>query len=294
MKRTFITLLAAFTGIGAFAAESNDTIIVDMKKADRVIISENDSTLHVRIKGCAGNSSYLFDYTRSVEGQNSSLYINERAERWDFTTPFSKKKDKKSSSSHELCTGGLYFGFVTGIGAPANVDIDMSASYEIGTDLLTLSTLSKNKRHDFSIGFGLDWRNYRMTGHERFVKLEDGSIGTGAYPEGADIKFSRLKTFSLTFPLRYTYGVTKHLSVSAAAILSINTYGSLKTRYRLEGNKQRELDKNIHQRPVSVDLQAGVNWKWIGFYVKYSPVSVLNTAFGPDFKPLSTGIELFF
>lgn len=270
---------------------ASDTVIVSVKDAHRVVVTKNDSAMSVRIKGSGPDSAYVFQYSTAINDKNVSYYIDECADRWDFVTPF--KRNKNKDVSYQLEMGGLYFGMVTGLNAPESMNLDMTASYEIGADLLALNTLSKGKRHDLSIGFGIDWRNYRMTGRTRFVKQEDGSLGTGAYPEGADVKFSRLKVFSLTFPLRYAYGFCKDFSVNAAAILSLNTYGSLKTRYKLEGEKVREFSRNIHQHPVSVDFEVGVAWRSMGFYVKYSPVSVLKNDFGPDFKPLSTGIKIF-
>lgn len=256
MKSLFLVLPLLFAaGLRAAAAESGDTVCV------------------------------------RARGAESPDVVDRRADRWDFSVlPFSKKKNTK----YELRSGGIYFGFVTAPGAPAGLDVDMGASYEIGADLFEIATLSKNHRHNLSVGFGLDWRNYRMTGRTRFVREDDGAIGIGPYPEGADIRFSRLKVFSLTFPLRYVYGLSRHVSVNAAAILCLNTYGSLKTRYRLEGQKQREFDRHIRQRPVSLDLQAGISWKSIGLYVKGSPFDVLHKEYGPGFKPLSVGVDISF
>lgn len=294
MKKNLCMLLLALTGLTATAAESNDTILADVDNPRRVIVSESDSYLNISIQGRGGNPNYKFNYTRSTENLAASLSMKEQASRWDFSILTSSRRKSSHFSGKEIHMGGLYFGFVTGTGAPAGVNIDMLSSYEIGTDLLSLSRILANRNHRIRIGFGLDWRNYRMTGRTRFVKTENGDIGTGAYPEGADIKFSRLKIFSLTVPVRYTYYINRKFSVDAAAILCFNTYGSLKTRYKLEGQKHRDFDKSIHQRPVTVDFQLGANYKGVGLYVKYSPASVIKKDYGPDFKSLSTGVKLFF
>jgi hypothetical protein len=76
--------------------------------------------------------------------------------------------------------------------------------------------------------------------------------------------------------------------------LSVNTYGSLKTRYTDEnGAKHKYFNKNIHQTPVTVDFKGELNFGVIGVYVKYSPCNVLQSQYGPKFQSLSMGIVLF-
>lgn len=70
-------------------------------------------------------------------------------------------------------------------------------------------------------------------------------------------------------------------------------YCSLKTRYKLDGESYKITDNNIHQTPVTVDLQASFQCKIIGIYVKYSPCQILDAAYGPKFSALSAGIVLF-
>ena len=48
-----------------------------------------------------------------------------------------------------------------------------------------------------------------------------------------------------------------------------------------------------HQTPVTIDIQASIGYKTIGFYVKYSPCKILDTAYGPEFSALSVGLVLF-
>ena len=77
------------------------------------------------------------------------------------------------------------------------------------------------------------------------------------------------------------------------AIVNFNTHASLKTRYKLDGQEFKLTDSNIHQTPVTIDIQASIGYKTIGFYVKYSPCKILDTAYGPEFSALSVGLVLF-
>lgn len=230
--------------------------------------------------------------------------VYERADRWSFELPFSSAKSEpfrfrifpqrrnSGPRRYKSRMSGLQFGFVKGLGAP-EADIDMSASCEIGIQFFTLKKyLSASRRHSLGLGFGMGWRNFRMTGRRRFVKDAAGSLVTAAYPEGADAQFSRIKTFSLDFPLRYVFCVSRQVSLSAAAILKINTYGSVKTRYTLDGRKRRDLDRHIRQRPATLDFQTEAAWRRLGVYVQYSPCRVVHKEFGPALTPLSAGVRL--
>ena len=144
-----------------------------------------------------------------------------------------------------------------------------------------------------SMGFGLNWKNWRMTSRNRFIK-DNGNIVIGDYPENADIQFSRIKVFSLTVPLTYTQHIYDKIYLSVGPIININTHASIKTRYKEDGVKVKETDSNIHQSPITVDLMANLRFKSIGLYFKYSPNNVLDTDYAPKFKSISTGLTLFY
>lgn len=173
----------------------------------------------------------------------------------------------------------------------------MSASREITLpNIIGIGWRPWRNNHRFSVGVGINWKNFRMTGKTRFIK-EGQNLITGPYPDGADIKFSRLKVFSWTFPFLYQvdFGRKDHCSFQIGPVVNFNTYGSLKTRFvNAEGRKEKLIDKNIHHNPVTVDLMAELNFYGVGYYIKYSPCDMLDTDFGPEFQFLSMGISLFF
>lgn len=144
-----------------------------------------------------------------------------------------------------------------------------------------------------SLGFGMTWRNYRMTGRTRFIQEGDNLV-LGDYSEGAEIKFSRLKVFSLTVPLMINQSLGRKVVLSVGPVINFNTDGSLKTRYTLGGEKVKEKSNNIHQKSMTIDLMTKLRFKSIGMYAKYSPSDMLNTEFGPKFRSFSTGITLFY
>lgn len=132
-----------------------------------------------------------------------------------------------------------------------------------------------------------------MTGKQRFIKDSGTDMSIGAYPEGADIQFSRIKVFSWAVPVMFTHETKNNFNFSFGPIINFNTHASMKTRYKLNGEKYKLTDDNIHQTPVTVDIQASFGFKTLGFYVKYSPCNVLDNTYGPEFSALSVGLVIF-
>lgn len=288
MKKSFSLLTLALAALPAAAALPEDTVVT-VTRPDSVILLQSDSTVHLSIYGREDDDTYRFDYDKkfSPEGR---VVTHQKTSGLDFTLPFLRPEGQRGKSYFSM--GGVGFGFVNALGAPDPMNVNMAASYEVFADLLTYGRYV-GPHADLSIGFGINWRNYRMNGRTRFVMSGD-CIGLSPYPDGADIDFSRIKVFSLTFPFRYTQHLSKHFTYSLAAILNVNTYASLKTHYTLDGEKHHSVFKDIRQTPVTVDFMGQVQFHSVGLYVKYSPCRMLNTDFGPDFSHLSAGITLFY
>lgn len=288
MKKSFSLLTLALAALPAAAALPEDTVVT-VTRPDSVILLQSDSTVHLSIYGREDDDTYRFDYDKkfSPEGR---VVTHQKTSGLDFTLPFLRPEGQRGKSYFSM--GGVGFGFVNALGAPDPMNVNMAASYEVFADLLTYGRYV-GPHADLSIGFGINWRNYRMNGRTRFVMNGD-CIGLSPYPDGADIDFSRIKVFSLTFPFRYTQHLSKHFTYSLAAILNVNTYASLKTHYTLDGEKHHRVFKDIRQTPITVDFMGQVQFHSVGLYVKYSPCRMLNTDFGPDFSHLSAGITLFY
>lgn len=288
MKKSFSLLTLALAALPAAAALPEDTVVT-VTRPDSVILLQSDSTVHLSIYGREDDDTYRFDYDKkfSPEGR---VVTHQKTSGLDFTLPILRPEGQRGKSYFSM--GGVGFGFVNALGAPDPMNVNMAASYEVFADLLTYGRYV-GPHADLSIGFGINWRNYRMNGRTRFVMNGD-CIGLSPYPDGADIDFSRIKVFSLTFPFRYTQHLSKHFTYSLAAILNVNTYASLKTHYTLDGEKHHSVFKDIRQTPVTVDFMGQVQFHSVGLYVKYSPCRMLNTDFGPDFSHLSAGITLFY
>lgn len=310
MKRFFACLFLFFVLRSLSANEVNDTVVV-VQQPQEVVILEKENKSVVQIKGRVvrnengqevRDTTYRFDYEKGNLA-DTETYLEQQANSWDFNMilggvatkknllSVKNKKEKKTSRTFEV--GGIGFGFVNALGAPKNMKVDMAASKEIFFDAFRIGKSYNYGKHKLSVGLGFHWRNYRMTGKSRFAKNTDELL-ISSYPQGSEIDYSRIKVFSITFPLQYEFKLVKDFKLNAAAILNVNTYASMETQYRLDGQKQKEFTKHIHHTPVSVDLRAAVEWKSLGVYFKYAPCKVLNTAYGPSFSGLSAGVMFGF
>jgi hypothetical protein len=139
------------------------------------------------------------------------------------------------------------------------------------------------------LNFGVNWRNFRMKGDNRFLK-DGNNLTIAPYPTGAEIKFSRVKVFSMTLELMYRQKLAKHIDIGVGPVVNFNTHGSIKTRYKIDGEKKKETSSNIHQNTVTADFKAEVGIRPLAFYIKYSPMNILDTNYSPGFHPFSAGI----
>ena len=290
MKRIlFLTLMAAATN--AFAAE-NDTLVIE--KPQRVTIITGDSLQSIRVKGKEGDNS--FDYQNTIQLIDSNYVSTETYNKslWDLM-PFGKKKDcEKRGNMQFALIASFSVGFTTAVGAADGVNIPVGPSWEFMWDIAQIQVRPwKERNHYFYTGFGLDWRNYRMTDQNRFVEQPDGRIVTTPYPQGSNPDFSRIKVLSLTVPFTYGFFPFKQglfRGFEIGPVLNFNVYSSIKTRYRIDGEKQKDITKGLHRNPVTVDLMVKLQMKYFNIYAKYSPCNVLDTAYGPKFRSVSFGV----
>lgn len=290
MKRfLFATMMMMATT--AFASE-NDTLIIE--KPQRVIIITSDSLQSIHVKGKEGDNQ--FDYQNTIQLLDSNYVSTETYNKtlWDLM-PFVKNKDSENRGTMEFALiASIGVGFTSAVGTADQLNIPVGPSWEFMWDIAHIQIHPwKELGHHFKTGIGLDWRNYRMTDQKRFVEMSDGQIDVTPYPQGSEPDFSRIKVLSLTVPFTYGFypsrkGLFRGFEVGP--VLNFNVYSSIKTRYSVNGENQKDFTKGLHKNPVTVDFMLKLRMRYFGFYAKYSPCNVLDTAYGPKFKSVSFGI----
>lgn len=216
---------------------------------------------------------------------------------WDFEVPGLKVSKSTDSSSKPKVKSSISstfsFGFIGGVSQDPGVGINMGQSFEIEWGDVISGKVRVGRKDFLRLGMGFDWRNYRMT-DRMFVKELDGKITSQEYPAGTEPKFSRIHTFSLSFPLKYYHYFNKKMYFAVGPELYITPWASLKTKYYENGEEQKITAGNIHENTVSLGVGAEVNIHHIGIYYKYNPFNVLSSSFGPGFASMTTGIKIAF
>ena len=269
--------------------------------ADKVVLAKAPLQNSILVtKG--GNDGYTLSIRQKGSNEATLTAYRGTDSSWDFNIPFKNSHNTKSTplrrnarfSFNLLSDLEFGMGLVSAHSQAAGMDVEFgNAGWEFILNNIFNWEYRPFNRTFLSLGFGVDWRNYRMKGDRRFMK-EDNKLVIAPYPDGADINFSRVKVFSMTLELMLRQGLNRHVAIEAGPIVNFNTHASIKTRYTVGSGKEKEgfkeTSSNIHQKPVTVDFKAGLIINPIEFYFKYSPTNTLDTDYGPEFKSMSAGI----
>ena len=289
-----IVALMAMMTMQAYAGcmdESNDNDTLVIRYPRKVTIITGDSLQTIKVDGRHDDYDFRYENTIQLVDSNYVSDVSINGDRWDFGLPISlKKKGNADGDCDEEVTMHLGFGWNEVIGTLDNMDVSVGSSWEIFWTIAQWNYKTNMGRDTWSVGFGVDWRNYRMTGRWRFVKDAEEKILLAAYPEGAAPKFSRVKVFSLQIPLLYSHRIARKFCLGIGPVLNWNTHSSNKTRYIIDGKKYKDTDNDARVTPLTVDFMGTIRTPLLDFYVKYSPCHVLNTAFAPKFQSLAFGI----
>jgi len=206
---------------------------------------------------------------------------------FDFDVPFYDRITGRCDDGFELHLLGL--GAIKA-NSPSPFDFSTPNSIEVfcyGTDDIRLGN-----HFQFDYGMGFDWKNLTMTGVQCMTKDTDGSIAVVDYPENAIPKLSRLRIFSIGFPLLLSCDVTNGFGFSMGPIVNLNTSSCINTKYTVGSTKQKDKYKNVHCNLATVDLFFELNLKEVGLWVKYSPMNAMDKSYWPEIQTLSFGISI--
>lgn len=289
-KTLLLTLvLAAFCPAAMAQEESADTVVV--LHPQRVTVTSTANSMSVDIEGSQDNPDYRFSKSQTTTSDGLRI-SSESTSDFDFKLPFTKSYEKGHRRIEMGIAAAMSLGLVSGLNTPEGLDINMGQSFEITWHCANIVLKGVSNRWEFSTGAWLNWKNFRMTGYNRFV-TDNNAVVLAPYPDGSVIRFSRIHLFSWQFPLLADYRIDRHFHTTFGCLFNLNSHGSLKTRYRLDGENHKDIDGSIHLKNFTVDFIAMLDYRrTIGLYVKYSPCRVLDAGFGPRFSSISTGITL--
>ena len=305
MKKVFFTALMlamALTGTAQNVNEKKGSIIEDgdtktFVSPQKVTVKKENGTTTINITGDNDGAEYTYYITSTEDDSNTKTVYKETDSSWDFTIPFVTRKKSSLSTQQRgrlIIDPTFGFGVIGATGQGEGVDLSFgNGSFEYILDRIVGLEYMTTRNSHIGLTFGLDWRNYKMIGNNRWIKDGDRTL-IANYPDGTDVDYSRLRTLSLTLSFMYGYNFNRYINMKVGPVVSFNTRGNIKTLYSLNGESFKEKQKNINIAPVTVDFRAELNFRFVGLYFKYSPCNVINSNFGPAFKPMSAGLQFSF
>ena len=282
---------------------TEDDIRIIFEDANLLTLSKNENYKSAEIIK-KGENGYTYRITLEGKSKESKTIYKEYSADWNFNIPFKEKEKTPDYYSYAKFNLDLLsdlefgMGLVSAHSQAPGMDVEFgNAGWEFILNNIIKFEYRPFKTTSLSLGFGVDWRNYRMKGDRRFKK-EGNNLIIATYPDNADIDFSRVKVFSMTLELLLRQKITKRVSLAVGPIVNFNTHASIKTKYEIGSGKSKEgfeeTSNDINQKPVTVDFKGVVTIDPISFYFKYSPVNTLDTDYSPEFKSMSAGLMISF
>ena len=290
-KLMTIMALAALTL--AAGAQENDTVVIHNPK--KVTIVTGDSLQRIIVSGKEGDDKFTYQNTIRLVDSNYVSTTRIGRDRWELipSVKVGKKKDDTEGRTYDNAISAHFgIGFTAPTKADARTDFSTFKSWEIFATIAQWDHyFERRHRNSVSLGFGIDWKNYRMTGDTRFVKAPDGNVALENYPLQVSPDFSRIKVFSLTANLGFTHSFDKDFWIGFGPVVNFNVYGSILTEYSMYGDDIKRKEKDIRQRPITIDWMLRLGIMGVPLYLKYSGDNVLKDG-GVKFRSLSFGLYL--
>ncbi len=291
MNRILLSFLICHFSFSPTGAQ-NDTLIINNPR--RVTVISSDSLQRVIVNGKQGDDDFVYQNTIRLVDANYESNTSISRDHWELipSVKLGKKNDEPAQRTHNELTAHFGVGFTCPTHVDERIDFSTFKSWEIFATIVQWDHYMDPKSHNcLSLGLGIDWKNYRMTDDMLFTKAPDGNVTVERFPLEFEPKFSRIKVFSLTATLRYQYNFGDGFSIGFGPVVNFNTYASIKTRYKFLGDKIMHMEKDIHQRPITIDWMLNMSVAGFPIYVKYSNDNVLKDG-GVKFRSLSFGLYL--
>ena len=278
MKKIIFLISLFLFSVTAIASESPDTIVTH-NNAREIIIIENSNGVKAVVMERDGS---VYDYV----SQGGDKVV---------TGSSSFNRIRCSSSGWSFVSGGLTFGFVATPGTPSSLSPDMGKSMEIGWLNLIGMERRLNAGWAMSLGMGIDWRNFRST--SGLLYQAEGGFTEAERIDPAGYRFSRIKVFSLQFPLLFSKTFGGHgmrPGLAFGPIFNFNTHASVKSSlFDEQGKRFTKSSSDIGRRAFTVDIYGQLSLGPVGIYARYSPLTILKNPGVLDYHPLSVGVVLF-
>ena len=189
MKRLMIIALLAVAATAS--AQENDTVVIHNPK--KVTIVTSDSLQKIIVAGKEGDDKFTYQNTIQLVDSNYVSTTHIGRDRWELipSVKVGKKRDNnRGRGSSNSLSAHFGLGFTAPTNADARADFSTFKSWEIFATLIQWDHHFDYREHNtVSLGFGIDWKNYRMTDDMRFTKAPDGNVVLQSIPYRCRLTF---------------------------------------------------------------------------------------------------------
>lgn len=202
------------------------------------------------------------------------------------------KEDADGWKTHSFSMH-LAAGFTSPTNVPSGMSFAPFRSWEFQWTVFQYDLRPKNSWQTYSVGVGLNWRNYVLSTDKMFAKVADEVVLTDWDPKWSS-KRSNIHVLSISVPFLFNQKFDRkgHFRFSLGPVVNFNVSANLNNSWEEGDNEMEVQTKHIGQRPVTVDFMGIFHVYGVGLYFKYSPNNVLRSGRGPQFRSLSFGLYL--
>ncbi len=275
----FASLLGATAG--AYASEPADTV-ASIDNPSRITITDDGTTTTVHVSGEENNPDYNFLY--SVCADTSSV------SNLSISLPIIGEKLSAPASRSVTFLSDIHVGIISPYDSPAQ----LRTSWEGGVSNLVGMRYSFGRGTALGFGVGIAGRelNFRR-GREAFV--ENDRLIIAPAPAGAVDARTHLSVSSFQIPVYFRQRIYRSLAFRLSAVLNYNFTVRGESKYTLDGIEYTRKLKGLHQRLITPDFVFTIgSLDFGGLYVRWSPVSLFKSAYGPEIHTLSFGLSISF
>ena len=265
--KTILAALLLAASSSSMAVETADTIVADNVEKVTIVTRDNSKKIIVRDTIEINNKAWC--------GIHVNHWKNNKAKRGEVNTE-------------------PYFQ----IGLNTMLDTDMGSfnlwpSFDLALGVKT-NWHPFGAKNAWSLGVGIDWRNYRMSPNDGWwLKDAEGIMGLSAFPINASDRKVALHVTSVQVPVLYThyFGCGEKCYVTLGGIVNFNFWAHANRQYEL-GEEEYDINtKSIGQRPVTIDAFMQVHAPHLpSVYCKYSPMSFFKKSQAPKMHQFTIGI----
>lgn len=282
--------------------EPADTVKI-LDNADQVVITKNGNNTIVKavIRNAENDTSMkLYTYSVTVE-ENTDSAREEFSESVFLSHPlFTGKQKKQSSTSAEgkfkprrnlTALRNIYWGWDFAYDGKAG----LRNSFEVGVaEIVSVEWQPWRNGPDFRFGAGFGMKQFLTADNFVFGKEGDRLAILPVTTDATDVK-SRWEVLTFHFPLMVSQKIYRNFGIAFGTLLNLNTYSTACTQMKIDGIRYKETFKGLQQRLFTAELIGILGFRdFIGVYAKWSPMPLMRTYYGPEFKTWTLGVSVNF